>query len=66
MGRIDRIAVCESKAAKMMDMPVSDFRRLVSAGALPPPVKILDVTRWRVSDLESTLSGEAMSEDFEI
>ena len=63
MGSIAPIAVAERTAAKMMDMAPSDFRRLVEAGSLPSPVRISGLERWRVSDLESVLNGNAMSED---
>lgn len=64
MGRIAPIAVAERTAARMMDMTPSDFRRLVQAGALPPPVRLQgDFERWRVADLEAVLNGDAMNED---
>jgi len=63
MGRIAPIAVAERTAAKMMDMKPSDFRRLVQCGSLPSPVRISGLERWRVSDLESVLNGNAMNED---
>ncbi|MFV1498084.1 hypothetical protein VW040_17280 [Phaeobacter sp. JH85H1] len=64
MGRIDRIAVTEKTAAKMMDMAPIEFRELVKSGSLPSPVKITGgFERWRVSDLEAVLSGDAMNED---
>lgn len=61
------LAVRESKAAAMLDLPVSKFTRLVSEGALPPPVRIGGETRWRVDDLRAILSGQAArpSDDFE-
>lgn len=63
MGRIAPIAVAERTAAKMMDMAQSDFRRLVRSGSLPSPVRISGFERWRVTDLESVLNGNAMNED---
>lgn len=64
MGRISPIAVAEKTAAKMMDMAPAEFRQLVSSGSLPSPIKITgSLERWRVSDLESVLSGDAMNED---
>jgi predicted DNA-binding transcriptional regulator AlpA len=53
------LAVTERTAASMLDMPVAKFLRLVHAGACPPPMKIGDEVRWRVSDLEAILSGRA-------
>jgi predicted DNA-binding transcriptional regulator AlpA len=64
MGQVERIAVTEKTAAKMMDMAPTEFRRLVRSGSLPLPVKITGkLERWRVSDLESVLNGSAMNED---
>ncbi|UWQ47633.1 hypothetical protein K3719_07935 [Leisingera aquaemixtae] len=64
MGRITPIAVGEKTAAKMMDMTPGDFRRLVGAGCLPSPITLTSgIERWRVSDLESVLNGNAMNED---
>lgn len=64
MGRISPIAVAEKTAAKMMDMAPLEFRRLVKSGSLPSPVRITrDYERWRVSDLEAVLNGDAMNED---
>lgn len=54
----------ERTAAKLLDMTPSDFRRLVGAGALPPPIDLHGFTRWRVADLEAIASGAAMDEDF--
>ncbi len=61
MGRIAPIAVAERTAAKMMDMTSSDFKRLVDAGSLPPPVSLSGLERWLVSDLEAVLKGSAMN-----
>lgn len=64
MGRISPIAVAEKTAAKMMEMAPVEFRRLVNSGSLPSPVRIAgDLQRWRVSDLEAVLNGDAMNED---
>ncbi|NSY36836.1 AlpA family transcriptional regulator [Leisingera sp. ANG59] len=64
MGRIAPLAVAEKTAAKMMDMAPAEFRRLVETGSLPSPVAITgDCKRWRVSDLEAVLNGDAMNED---
>ncbi len=64
MGRVERIAVAEKTAAKLMDMAPMEFRQLVKSGSLPSPVKITgNFERWRVSDLEAVLNGDAMNED---
>lgn len=57
------ISARESTAAKLMDMPVSEFRRLVHRGALPRPVRIGDVERWSVADLRAVLTGAKISDD---
>ena len=62
MGRIAPLAVAERKAAKMMDVAPSDFRRLVQTGSLPSPVRNSGMERWRAADLESVLNGDAMIE----
>lgn len=53
------LAVTERTAAALLDMPVTKFLRLVEAGACPPPTRIGNEVRWRVSDLEAVLSGKA-------
>ncbi|MCR8828050.1 helix-turn-helix domain-containing protein [Pseudosulfitobacter koreensis] len=53
------IAVKDTTAAAMLDMPASEFRRLVDRGALPPPKEIGGTTRWRVADLEAIMMGLA-------
>lgn len=63
------IAVRDTTAAKMLDLPATEFRRLVQCGALPPAVRIAGHERWRVRDIEAILSGDAAkpkSEDIEV
>jgi len=57
------IAAKDTTAAKLLDMPLKDFRRLVSRGALPPPVRIGEHERWRVAEIEAILSGSALQSD---
>ncbi|RVV99724.1 hypothetical protein EKE94_03325 [Mesobaculum littorinae] len=68
MGAAQRIAVRETTAAAMLDMPATEFRRLVSVGALPQPCRIGRHERWRVDQIEAILSGGAAlpDEDFEL
>jgi predicted DNA-binding transcriptional regulator AlpA len=68
MGTPRPIAVREAKAAEMLDMPASEFRRLVAAGSLPKPCVIGDHERWRVDQIEAILKGDAAlpDEDFEL
>ncbi|WP_158963944.1 helix-turn-helix transcriptional regulator [Chachezhania sediminis] len=63
MAELSPIAVREKHAAAMLDMPVTDFRRLVSQGALPRPVRIGSFDRWRVDQLRATLDGTAALPD---
>ena len=68
MTRHEPLAVKAQTAAAMLDMPPSEFLRLVGAGALPPPVKIGQHERWRVEQLNAIIRGDAAkpSEDFEL
>ncbi|MBY6138555.1 hypothetical protein KUV26_03825 [Leisingera daeponensis] len=66
MAAANQILARESTAAKMLDMPLKEFRALVAAGSLPKPVKIGGkVERWSVKQLEAISSGTMLSEDFE-
>lgn len=56
---MDRLAVREVTAAKMLDMPASKFRDLVAMSALPAPVRIGDTERWLVDDIRAILDGSA-------
>lgn len=62
------LAVRDTTAARMLDMPAPEFRRLVSEGALPPPCEIGGHKRWRVDQITAILSGGAAipDEDFEL
>lgn len=64
----DPIAVREATAAAMFDMPVSKFRALVKAGAMPKPLRIGGSERWPVEKLRAVISGDAglPAEDFEL
>lgn len=46
----------EKTAAKMLDMKLAEFRRLVDEGALPPPARF---NRWDVSQIRSIATGDA-------
>ena len=66
---VHKLAVRDTKAAEMLDMPAAEFRRLVAAGALPQPVRIGPHARWPVSQIEAILSGKAAlpdDEEFEL
>jgi predicted DNA-binding transcriptional regulator AlpA len=62
------LAVGDATAAAMLDLPASEFRKLVAAGALPPPVRIGGHSRWRVDQLTAILDGAAAKpeQDFEL
>lgn len=62
------IAVRDTKAAAMLDMSATEFRRLVERGALPPPSRIGNLERWRVDQIEAILRADAAlpDEDFDL
>lgn len=62
------LAVRDTTAAKMLDMPAAEFRRLVNDGALPPPCSVGGHHRWRVADINAILNGNAAlpNEDFDL
>lgn len=69
MAKPTPLAVREANAAHMLDMQRKDFRRLVSQGALPPPVQVAgEVELWIVDDLRAILTGSAArpEQDFEL
>jgi len=59
------IAVKDTTAASMLDLPASEFRRLVDAGALPQPCRIGGHERWRVDMIEAVVKGDASWPDDE-
>lgn len=62
------LAVRDTKAAAMLDMSATEFRRLVERGALPPPTRIGGLERWRVDQIDAILRGDAAlpKEDIEL
>ena len=68
VSRHTPIFVRATTAAAMLDMSTAEFRRLVAAGALPPPVGIGGHERWHVAQIEAMLSGIAArpNQDFEL
>lgn len=55
------LAVRESKAAKMLDLPLPEFRALVSAGALPRGKEIAPgCVRWSWAHIEAIRRGLTM------
>lgn len=66
MSRQSPIFASERTAAKMLEMPCADFKRLVEKGALPKPITIGgEYVRWSVRELEAIKSGEIMDGQFE-
>lgn len=55
----ERILVPAAEAAKLLSMGESTFWRKVSKKALPQPIKVAGMTRWRVSDLRRFVDGLA-------
>lgn len=51
----DKILVPATEAARMLSMGESTFWRKVRQKALPQPVKIAGLTRWKVVDLQSVV-----------
>lgn len=55
------IAVRETKAAQMLDLPVSEFRRLVAVGALPKGRELAPgIVRWNWGHIEAIRRGLTM------
>lgn len=63
MSRLTPIAVGEKNAAKMMDMSLERFQRLVKAGSLPRPKIAPGVERWSVAELSAILNGTKMDDE---
>lgn len=57
--RTEKLVVKENTAAAMFDMTTTEFRELVAQGALPGPVKIGNLKRWRVDLLHTVFDAEA-------
>jgi predicted DNA-binding transcriptional regulator AlpA len=58
------IAAKEATAAKLMDMSLAEFRKLVTCGALPSGREIAPgFVRWSVDELRTVLNGDAANRD---
>lgn len=55
----EKILIPAAEAAAMLSMGRSTFWAAVAKGALPQPVKIGGLTRWRVIDLQRLGSSPA-------
>lgn len=61
MAKSSPIFASERTAAELLDMRVSEFRTLVTAGLLPRGREITPgLVRWSVDDLRRILAGEAV------
>lgn len=62
------LAVRDTTAAELLELPAAEFRRLVNSGALPPPCSVGGHNRWRVADINAILNGNAAlpNEDFDL
>ena len=56
MTPLTPIFASERTAARLLDMSVGEFQRLVSEGALPPPGPL---NRWDVEELRRIGKGDA-------
>ena len=56
MTTTDKILVPALEAAQLLSMGRSTFWREVAKGTIPAPVKIGGLTRWRVQDLQASVS----------
>jgi hypothetical protein len=50
----------ETRAAKLLDLSVSDFRALVEGGHLPRAKDLAGFKRWDVEELRRIARGEAV------
>lgn len=63
MAAHDPIMVAERNAARKLDLSLTEFRRLVGEGLLPPGRQIAPgVIRWDVETLRRIASGQAADE----
>lgn len=55
---ITPILANESNAAKLLDMKVAEFRKLVDEGYLPKPRHIAGIKRWNVEEFRQLGRGD--------
>lgn len=58
-ARPQPLAVRDTTAARMLDMPASEFRRLVDLGGLPRPIMLGEHARWRFAEIKCIALGIA-------
>jgi predicted DNA-binding transcriptional regulator AlpA len=54
----DTLFATEARAARFVDMPRPEFRRLVDAGHLPKPRKIGQLERFDLDELRRVVRGD--------
>ncbi|ETX26586.1 hypothetical protein [Roseivivax isoporae] len=65
MADVRPLAVKDTTAAAMLDMPAAEFRRLVALGVMPRPRKVGPHDRWRTSDIQAIIDGDTAWPDDE-
>lgn len=61
MAKVDPIMVSDATAARMLDLPLSTFRRLVVEGVLPSGREIaVGIVRYDVENLRRAVKGQAI------
>ncbi len=63
--RINQLYAGASSAARMLDLSISEFLRLVELGFLPSPTWIEKHKRWAVSELSNIKTAASYEEAFE-
>ena len=49
----------DAEAAAMLGCSKATYWRLVAKGAIPPPIKIGGMSRWKVSDVQALIERAA-------
>lgn len=60
-NRLTPIFANEANAARLLDMTLAEFRRLVDGGHLPKGREIGGFIRWDVDELRRIIRGDAVS-----
>ncbi|WP_226782715.1 hypothetical protein [Oceaniglobus trochenteri] len=68
MGAQQPLFASDRTAARLLDMRPAEFRALVAAGALPPPIRLHGYERWEMATVEAIMRGHAPKpkEDLEL
>ena len=63
---LNKLAVGETEAARLLSLTTQEFAELVDSGSLPRPELIGGKhPRWPVARLEAVLTGANLDEEFE-